>query len=727
MKERKHKFRRWISLLTVWALIACVIPLTSTAEPAQEKVSGGFVDMADVPENIRVLLTSKDYPASSQTRASRTGMLEDTASLRIVDTDDLNSIWVEDGEGNGTAHIFAVPVRYETEDGKTAFIDTSMTAENFIASLMTGYSYRSTANSFSLQYAKKPTDGWNMDGNFTLAVDNPYSLTLPDGIVDLTEEGNGRITYSNAFGEHTSLACVNMTTGVKEAILLEDRTDTNRFSFIFRSNTHQPVLSADGTAVAIVNKSHPDEPAEYVLSSLYAYDSFQIEEGVPPSEHKHFTEDGYYEIFPQEDGSYRITAIVPEAFLNHPETVYPVTVEPILRANASGSNIEDSYIAKASPNANYGSAVYLRFGNNGGLMHSYVKFKTLGVPSYADITSATLELTFRSGQTSGGGGTCSLVGSAWSENSITWNTAPSIVGGTATTSGHNNFTKYSFNAIGFVNIWHKNPGSNYGVRFGYSDTTLQDYNSVVSSEGEAHRAPKLTINYNAVTKDLGTITARGESVAGSNLFYTFTISSSATYIFETSRPNGSYGESRDTVLELRDTSGKLIASNDNISSTNKYSKIQISLSPGKYKIYVKEAPNKTSNVFCYLTLYKKDELVFEATEYASLCYDFVKIGNADPTYNCYAYAIGLKTWINPGSLEQTTQDLKNRGYTKVDHATSNCVVAYGTTAHVTHLARIDNGVVTAKLGGGEVVRHSNYSIYYSQGKYGSPVAYYVKS
>ena len=60
MKERKHKFRRWISLLTVWALIACVIPLTSTAEPAQEKVSGGFVDMADVPENIRVLLTSKD-------------------------------------------------------------------------------------------------------------------------------------------------------------------------------------------------------------------------------------------------------------------------------------------------------------------------------------------------------------------------------------------------------------------------------------------------------------------------------------------------------------------------------------------------------------------------------------------------------------------------------------------------------------------------------------------
>ena len=360
-------------------------------------------------------------------------------------------------------------------------------------------------------------------------------------------------------------------------------------------------------------------------------------------------------------------------------------------------------------------------------MHSYVKFKTLGVPSYADITSATLELTFRSGQTSGGGGTCSLVGSAWSENSITWNTAPSIVGGTATTSGHNNFTKYSFNAIGFVNIWHKNPGSNYGVRFGYSDTTLQDYNSVVSSEGEAHRAPKLTINYNSVTKDLGTITARGESVAGSNLFYTFTISSSATYIFETSRPNGSYGESRDTVLELRDTSGKLIASNDNISSTNKYSKIQISLSPGKYKIYVKEAPNKTSNVFCYLTLYKKDELVFEATEYASLCYDFVKIGNADPTYNCYAYAIGLKTWINPGSLEQTTQDLKNRGYTKVDHATSNCVVAYGTTAHVTHLARIDNGVVTAKLGGGEVVRHSNYSIYYSQGKYGSPVAYYVKS
>ena len=80
----------------------------------------------------------------------------------------------------------------------------------------------------------------------------------------------------------------------------------------------------------------------------------------------------------------------------------------------------------------------------------------------------------------------------------------------------------------------------------------------------------------------------------------------------------------------------------------------------------------------------------------------------------------------PNPLDQFTKALKDRGYTKVNAATNNCIVAYGTTAKVAHFARIDNGVVTAKLGGGEVVRHSRYNIYFSKSAYGSAVAYYVK-
>ena len=123
MKGRKPKFRRWISLLTVSALTACMIPLTS-AELAQEEVSNGFVDMADVPENIRALLTLDDIPSSNKGRTNRSIAMDETAALRIVDTDDLNSIRLESADGQGIAKIFSSPVRYENEDGEIEFIDT---------------------------------------------------------------------------------------------------------------------------------------------------------------------------------------------------------------------------------------------------------------------------------------------------------------------------------------------------------------------------------------------------------------------------------------------------------------------------------------------------------------------------------------------------------------------------------------------------------------------------
>ncbi len=235
------------------------------------------------------------------------------------------------------------------------------------------------------------------------------------------------------------------------------------------------------------------------------------------------------------------------------------------------------------------------------------------------------------------------------------------------------------------------------------------------------------------TKYYGAVTARGEVAVGSNLAFVFRVNSRAEYVIETAQPNSSYGTLRDTYLGLYYINGEEIAFDDD-SGVGYYSKIVITLNPGDYMVKLSEYGGKTENVAAYIAIFKSNELVGytingNISDYANMCYDFIKIGDSTQTYNCLAYALGITNrWMNPfGSLAKTTQEMGKKGYTKVDSPTTNCIVAYGTVDNVVHFSRIENGIVNAKCGGYELLQHSHYNAYYSQSSYGSPVAYYVKN
>ena len=490
-------------MLTATALFACAIPAVSAEEtavpdatPADE--APAYIDLSAVPDNIRFLLDTDEPSGGAQTYSADANSA--ASALRVVDTDDRNSIRIEDGEGNGTAHIFATPVRYETDEGEIEFIDTSMTQESFVTSLFSGYDYRNAANSFTLRFSKQPATGLNMDGDFTMAVDG---VSLPKGTADQTPEGNGRITYPETFGEHTYLEYINTPTGVKENIVLEQNIGKNRFDFVFASDTHQPVLSEDGSTLFIVRKDDPEQQAEYTVSPLYVYDSCMIDtESEPPaSGHKHFTEDCHYELTPLEDGSYRITSVVSEEFLNDPETTYPVIIDPTISNGAS--YVSDTYVSEAEPGKSFGSVDHLRFGNTGGkLMHTLIRFDNLmqSIPINAVINSASIKFTFRSGQTTGSTGALWRVTEYWLENTP-FSSKPSNASWTNyDASSERNYVNgyidnYNFNVTSLVQKWLNSTYPYYGVYLTYTKHAVPDYNSVVSSDGETHRAPTLTVNY----------------------------------------------------------------------------------------------------------------------------------------------------------------------------------------------------------------------------------------
>ena len=223
------------------------------------------------------------------------------------------------------------------------------------------------------------------------------------------------------------------------------------------------------------------------------------------SSFRHFNEECYYELTDKGNGEYIVTVVVPQDYLNHPEIVYPVTIDPSIILSSTNSNAQDSYVWQSSPNSNYGNLDYIRFGRkDGGDMMGYHRFTNLpSLPAGTAITDAHLKFTFRPGQTSGANGLCFIVTSKqWYETAsgsnagITWNNQPYGNWGYTGVS-HNNFQYYNFYVKPFVEGWYSGAYPNYGVDFTY-DSTINDYNSVVSSEGAASNAPTLTIAYEPI-------------------------------------------------------------------------------------------------------------------------------------------------------------------------------------------------------------------------------------
>ena len=407
-----------------------------------------------------------------------------------------------------------------------------------------------------------------MDKAFTMAVYNPEKEKLPKGYTDQTTEGYGRMVYPQAFGEHTYIEYINTNTGVKENIVLEENTGRNRFDFVFASEEYLPVLTEDGLTVQIVRKDNPEE-IFYRLTSLYVYDSYQpeatgpveeepsrepvfvgpgtaeyAEEELPetmgPAPVKHYTEDNHYEVEALGDGKYRITSVVSADFLNSPDTVYPVTIDPSL--GSTDSNSQDSYVWEAEPDGKYGSLNYIRFGkDNGGKIYGYHRFNQLpALPDKVNITDGWLKFTFRSGQTTGADGICRIVDSKqWYESNITWNTQP--YGNWGFTSSHHNFQYYEFYMKPFLEMWVNGDYRNYGVMFTYNNM-ISDYNSVVSSEGEAHRAPTLTYTYTTALEIRDGGRYVGQLGQGGHHWYKFVPSVSGKYVFYTDGSTDTYGE-----------------------------------------------------------------------------------------------------------------------------------------------------------------------------------------
>lgn len=177
-------------------------------------------------------------------------------------------------------------------------------------------------------------------------------------------------------------------------------------------------------------------------------------------------------------------------------------------------NGEDAYLASGSPSTNYGS--HPSIGGNtwtctGNLCNSrgLFKFDLTSIPSGATITNASLQLfadlNWSTSPTTGGpsnAGYLSRVTSAWSENSVTWDSQPTTTNSNQVTIPGSTSTaqNYTLNVTSLVQDMYAN--TNYGFMLKMQDE-INYYKSLMFASSDntnsATKCPMLIVSYTTLS------------------------------------------------------------------------------------------------------------------------------------------------------------------------------------------------------------------------------------
>ena len=191
--------------------------------------------------------------------------------------------------------------------------------------------------------------------------------------------------------------------------------------------------------------------------------------------------------FKRDGDGWRLTVTPDLAWLQDDARVYPVTVDPTVYATNNAANTWDTYIYEDSTSSGGRSRQDLDrmyVGNRSSAQkkcRGLIKFLTMPTIS-GTITGATLTLTTPSGTSTWQGMTLYRITEDWVSESVTWAEQPyaSFIQSQTANGG-----KYVFDvttAIRDMYRYSTAASSNYGFEVCYTNESINDYNSICSSE-----------------------------------------------------------------------------------------------------------------------------------------------------------------------------------------------------------------------------------------------------
>jgi hypothetical protein len=312
--------------------------------------------------------------------------------------------WV-DTDGVVERTIYPQPINFRADDGSWAPIDSTL-----VDSDRPGYAAQNAANGFEVFI---PND---VDSMPVRVQDDAGWLTFTPVAAQGSPDVRGESATFDGPTATTDFMYQVDPTGVKETVQLATApavAPTYRYTMTLATGL-TPTLTDDGAVV--INDAVGN--AAYTIPAPFMSDASGTEAG---------TSTQVATILDATTNGWTLSITPNFAWLSDPARVYPVSVDPTVVVDHTGTNFQDCWIKEAAPTSTFcgSTSDYIWVGKDatGERRRGLVKFDLTNVPGNARISSATLKLYLDHTQSRTGIATtyaARQVIPAWTE-SATWN------------------------------------------------------------------------------------------------------------------------------------------------------------------------------------------------------------------------------------------------------------------------------------------------------------------
>ena len=378
---------------------------------------------------------------------------------RMYDQEEsLDTIIFANEDGSETAYVFGEAVKYVNESGEVADKSNKLYSIEDTNELFVNYAFSTLDNDIRSYFPYQLSKESGVLINYT---DYEIKLSPCEGVSSEVEKEEDTVVYHDIFGDGTILRYTPQLSGYKEDIVLQEYSG-NTFHFSLDAKGLNPVIKdgmvqlQDSTGLTIAE-----------ISPIFVYDSCETGNNV--------TLDNYFEVVPLSDETYELIIVVDDEFLQSPETVYPVIIDPSVTMNATGSGsskkIMDTPIYNGAAVANNSSGanstgIIGYVNSNYGSGRLLMKFPGLNSNSFSfwnnnyTITRAFLTVKEVSGLSNSAEiKAYTYNGADWNESSVystsLWNGADSEL--SSATFSYPNSVINSFDITDIMQHWKSNP------------------------------------------------------------------------------------------------------------------------------------------------------------------------------------------------------------------------------------------------------------------------------
>jgi len=406
--------------------------------------------------------------------------------------------------------IYPIDIFYRDTDGKLKDIDNTIKAaletDNYILT-NTANSWRAyfkdsigEENAITIKKDKYALEFYLIGSNESI-VQKSNSITDPRCDFEKSiAEDNRAVIYKNVFA-NVDIAYTVFTSALKEDIILRDKSAATTFQFHLKTE-----------GLKLIDKQGKTKFVDEYGNDVFAIDPMYMEDACGKRS------DAVSYKIDEDINGYIITITSDTDFINAPDTVFPVRIDPTYVTTGTDYT-SDTYVADRYDGTidrrddNYYLDDDLRTGKDTtyGVRRTYLRFKLPSGYEYGGITSAELQLRLKSKGTGANDLSAwsvepvdtvpELSNSYWRSNEITWLNKPYIYYTDEAPITDDSTSWYKFNVLDQIKDCYYETTSNFGfiVKDSIENNTNVWCTFYSSDSSSTSYLPRLSITYTDIT------------------------------------------------------------------------------------------------------------------------------------------------------------------------------------------------------------------------------------